>query len=112
MSQFLILFNAPEAMSDFMIRSTPEERQAGLEAWTKWREEAEKTVKFEFGAVIQATQRIQQDELAESPNQASNYAFVEAASKDEVVKALQSHPHLQRKDASIDVLEALSMPGQ
>lgn len=111
MSRFLVLFNAPEPMSEFMVRNTPEERQAGLDAWMKWKEEAEKTVKFEFGAVVQAVSRIKQNEVIDSPNQASNYAFAEANSKDDVVKALQNHPHLQRNDASIDVLEFLSMPG-
>lgn len=112
MGRFLILFNAPEPMSEFMTRSTPEERKAGLEAWIKWRSEAEKTVKFEFGAVVQAIQRIQKDGLAKSPNQAANYAFAEAESKDDVMNALKTHPHLRRADATIDVLEILHMPGQ
>jgi hypothetical protein len=112
MGKFLILFNAPEPMSEFMVRSTPEERQAGLEAWDMWREEAEKLVRFEFGAVVQAFQRIEQTGVANSPNQTSNYAFAEAASKDDLGNALHNHPHLQRKGASIDVLEVLSMPRQ
>lgn len=112
MGRYLVLFNAPEAMSLFMARNTPEERQAGLQAWMRWKEEAEKTVTFEFGAVVQAVNRIDQNGVGESPNQASNYAFAEADSKDDVIKALQNHPHLQRKDASIDVLEFLSMPTQ
>lgn len=112
MSRFLIVFNAPMPMSEFMVQSTSEERQAGLEAWDKWRAEAEKSVIFEYGAVVQAVKRILKDELVESPNQASNYAFAEAASKEVVIKALQDHPHLQRNDATIDVLEVLPMPGQ
>lgn len=112
MSRFLILFNAPEPMSEFMARSTPDERQAGLDAWVKWRAEAEKSVRFEFGAVVQAVQRIEQQELIASRNQASNYAFADATTKDKVVNALQSHPHLLRTGASIDVLEVLPMPGQ
>ncbi len=112
MSRFLILFNAPEPMSEFMVRSTPEERQAGIEAWTIWRAEAEKLVKFDFGAVVQAFQRIKENGLSESPNEATNYAFAEAGSKDSLVKALQNHPHLQRNGATIDVLEFLPMPGQ
>src|ERR1700759_4815250 len=111
MARYLILFNAPEPMSEFMTRSTPEARQAGLEAWEKWRSEAEKTLTFEFGSVIQAAARIQLDAVAESPNQASNYAFAEGT-KNDVTKALQNHPHLQRAGASIDMLEVLSMPGR
>lgn len=112
MSRFLILFNAAEPMAEFMTRSTPEERQAGLDAWMKWKEEAEKTVKFEFGAVVTAAGRIEGTEVIASPNQASNYAFAEAQSKDIVESALKNHPHLKRPNASIDVLEFLSMPGQ
>lgn len=112
MGRFLILFNAPEQMNEFMARSTPEERQKGLELWTSWKKEAEKTVRFEFGAVVQAFQRIQKDELTDSPNQASNYAFAEADSKEDVINTLKDHPHLQRKGATIDILEVLPMPGQ
>jgi len=112
MGKFLILFNAAEPMSEFMVRSTPEERQAGLEAWVKWKAEAEKTISFEFGAVIQAVQRIEQQELIKSTNQASNYAFAYAKTKDEVINVLQSHPHLKRTGATIDVLEILTIPGQ
>jgi hypothetical protein len=111
-SRFLILFNAPEPMSEFMVRSTAEERQAGIEAWSKWKSEAEETASFEFGAVVKAVSRIQPDGVTESPNEASNYAFAEAESRDNVIKALTNHPHLQRAGASIDVLEILAMPGQ
>ena len=110
MRRFLILFNAPEPMSEFMLRSTPEERKAGLEAWIKWKAEADQTISFEFGAVIQAVQRIEQKDLIGSTNTATNYAFADAETKDDVINALQSHPHLKRTSASIDVLEELSMP--
>jgi hypothetical protein len=111
MSRFLILFNAPESMVEFMPRSTPEERQAGLDAWKQWKEEAEKTVKFEFGAVVTAVSQIEGSEVKDSQNQASNYAFAEAENKEIVTSALKNHPHLKRNGATIDVLEFLSMPG-
>lgn len=112
MSRFLILFKAPEPMSQFMAQSAPEERQAGLAAWGAWKTEADKTISFEFGAVVQTVDHIGQDGTSQSPDQISNYAFAEARSKDEVVNALQTHPHLERAKASIDVLEVLSMPSQ
>lgn len=99
-------------MGEFMARSTPEERQAGLAAWNKWRAEAEETLHFEFGAVVQSVAHIQQSGSPNAYNEASNYAFAEANAKDDVIKTLQSHPHLQRKGASIDVLEVSPMPGQ
>lgn len=110
MSRFLIIFNAPEPMSAFMARFTPEERQAGMEAWSSWKAEADKTIAFEFGAVVQSVGCIEQQTVTESPNQATNYAFAEAESKEAVITALQNHPHLARQDATIDVLECLSMP--
>lgn len=110
MARFLILFNASEPMSSFMARSTPKERQAGLETWTKWKTEAEKTVSFEFGAVVEALQRVENKEFKPSPNPASNYAFADADSKEAVAAALRNHPHLQRADSTIDILEVLPMP--
>lgn len=110
MSRFLILFNAPEPMVAFMQRSTPEERQAGMEAWTAWKTEADKTIAFEFGNVVQAVGRLDSQGASEAANQAANYAFAEADSKEAVIDALQGHPHLKRDGATIDVLEVLSMP--
>ncbi|GAC1387650.1 MAG: hypothetical protein NVS1B7_0190 [Candidatus Saccharimonadales bacterium] len=112
MSRFLLLFNAPEPMTEFMARSTPEERQVGLEAWKQWKVDAEKAIIFEFGAAITAVGHIQGSQVSESSNQAANYAFAEADEKNSLIKVLQDHPHLQRAGATIGILEVLSMPSQ
>lgn len=96
-----------------MAKSSPEERQAGMQAWSDWKMQADKTISFEFGAVVQAVGLIgtaYKDVLQESTNQASNYAFAEAESKEALAAALQAHPHMSRSGATIDILEVLSMP--
>lgn len=113
MSRFLILFSAPESMSDFMAKLSPDERQAGMQAWSDWKTEADKTISFEFGAVVQAAgliRAVDKDVLQDSSNQASNYAFAEAESKEVLAAALKTHPHMGRDGATIDILEVLSMP--
>jgi hypothetical protein len=111
MAKYLILFNAPLPASKFMAQSSPEQRQAGMDSWMAWKEEADKTVKFEFGMPIEAVSRITPEGTTESDNVASGYAIIEG-DREAVVKALETHPHLKRPDATIDLLEMLSMPGQ
>lgn len=96
-----------------MAKLSPDERQAGMQAWSDWKTEADKTISFEFGAVVQAAgliRAVDKDVLQDSSNQASNYAFAEAESKEVLAAALKTHPHMGRDGATIDILEVLSMP--
>ena len=36
MSKFMVLYRAPESVREQMANATPEQRQAGLEAWRAW----------------------------------------------------------------------------
>lgn len=111
MPRYLLVFNAPEPMDAFMARSTAQEIQRGMEAWTNWKAIADKTIMFEFGGVVKGVANVGPAGTVDSASQASNYAFAHAATREAVVAVLQSHPHLQREGASIDVLELLAMPG-
>ena len=110
MPKYLILFNAPMPAGEFMDQSSAEQKQAGMKAWMDWKEEADKTVGFEFGMPVQVVDRITPDAVVESDNTASGYAIMEG-DKDKVADALKTHPHLKRPGATIDVLEMLGMDG-
>lgn len=108
MPKYMILHNAPEHAAEFMARFTPEERQAGMDAWIAWKAEADKTVKFEFGMPLQPVARITPDGETEINSEVSGYSMIEADSKEAVVAALRNHPHLGREGATLDILELVS----
>lgn len=107
----MILHNATEPAKEFMAKFTPEQRKAGLEAWIAWKNEAEKTVKFEFGLPLQAVGRVSNEGVEDSDNKASGYSMIEADSKEAVIEVLRNHPHLQREGANLDILELIPMSG-
>ncbi|MCX6728652.1 MAG: hypothetical protein NTV39_02705 [Candidatus Saccharibacteria bacterium] len=111
MSKYMILHNAPEPSGEFMAHSSPEDMKRGMDDWMRWKDEAEKTVKFEFGMPLQAVARIYTDKVTDSDNPAGGYSMIEADSKQQVIDVLRNHPHLGRMGTSIDVLEIIPMPG-
>jgi hypothetical protein len=110
MAKYLILYSSTMSASDTMANATPEQMKASMDEWMAWKDEASKTVGFEFGMPLKAAAKVASDGVSDSTSQVSGYATMEG-DKDAVVKALQTHPHLKRPGASIDVLEMLPMPG-
>ena|SRR5258708_4916761 len=111
MAKYLILFNSGMSASETMASATPEQMKASMDEWMKWRDEAVKTVKFEWGMPLQAVGRVTKSGVVSSDTQASGYSIMEADSKDVIIELLKSHPQLKRPESSIDVLEMLPMPG-
>jgi hypothetical protein len=110
MAKYMVLYNSSMSASDTMANATPEEMQASMAEWIAWKEEAEKTVGFDFGMPLQAAGRVTTSGLQDSDSNVSGYSTMEGE-KDAVVELLKSHPHLKRPGATIDVLEYLPMPG-
>jgi hypothetical protein len=108
MARYLILFNSEKSAKEIQAQATPEQVKASMGRWIAWKNEAVKTVKFEFGLPLQAVARITPDEIIESPNPAGGHAFIEG-DETEVKKLLQTHPHLLMEGTSIDLLEMLPL---
>jgi len=111
MAKFMILYNASQSARDTMATTTPEQMKASMNEWIKWRDEASKTAKVDWGLPLQAVSRLTPSGVTDSDSDVSGYAIIEGDSKNTVVELLKNHPHLKRADASIDVLEMLPMPG-
>jgi hypothetical protein len=111
MAKYMVLYNSTASASDLMANASPEEMKASMDEWMKWRDEASNTAKIDFGLPLQAVSRVATDGVTDSDSQVSGYSIVEGESKEAIIELLQTHPHLKRPGASIDVLEMLSMPG-
>jgi hypothetical protein len=114
MAKFLVLFQSSVKASDQMASSTPEQMQAGMASWMKWKEALEaQGGKMEFGSPLEARKDIVADgTVTDCDMPVSGYLIVDDRTLDETVEALKSHPHLEMvPDAKIDVIEMMPMPG-
>src|SRR5262249_10638470 len=90
--------------------ATPEQTQAGMDAWMAWARKAGDAV-VDLGVPLGPGRSISKDGLAEYHGQATGYSVLEAASLDDATELLREHPHLHTPNGSITVLEGMSVPG-
>jgi hypothetical protein len=110
LQRFVVLYNSSVSASEQMAKATPEETKAGMDAWMAWAARAGEAI-VDLGSPIQATAHISADGKGDNSSQASGYSLLQADSRDEIDALLENHPHLKMPGASIDVFEALAMPG-
>jgi len=110
MAKYMILFKSTLSAAELMADVTPEQMQASMNDWIVWKDALDKSMSFEWGMPLQTTSEVTNTTVQDGQSPVSGYAIMQGEIA-EVTKVLQSHPHLQRDGASIDVLEMLSMPG-
>jgi hypothetical protein len=109
MTNYVLLYRAPSSAIEQMAGATPEQAQAGMDAWMRWAEDAGERI-VDLGAplgestVVGASGHVAGDYIA-------GYSLMQAGSVEELKDVLEGHPHLQMDGASIQVLEVLPMPG-
>jgi hypothetical protein len=111
MAKFMILYSSTASATELMANASPEDMKASMDEWMVWRDEASKTAKVDFGLPLEAVSQVTPNGVTDSTSSVSGYSIMEGESKDPIIALLQTHPHLKRPGASIDVLEMLSMPG-
>ena len=110
MTKFMVLFKSTQSASEQMAGATPEQMQASMNEWITWKDNLDVSLVFEWGLPLQAVANIIPAAVQPSDTTVSGYAIMQG-DKDAVATVLQTHPHLKRDGASIDLLEMLSMPG-
>jgi hypothetical protein len=106
MSKFMVLYRAPLSAREQMASATPEQMQAGLEAWQAWATKVSYAV-ADLGSPLAHTTHIGVG--AASTDSVGGYSILEAGSAEEVETILEGHPHLSMPGASIEVLELIPM---
>jgi hypothetical protein len=104
MSKFMILYRAPGSVRDQMANSTPEQRQAGLEAWRAWATRVDYAI-ADLGAPLAHTTHVGPG--AASADGVCGYSILEAGSAEEIETILTGHPHLAMPGGSVEVLEII-----
>ena len=97
MPKYLVLYRSSTPAEEQMAAS-PEQVEAGMEAWMAWMRKAGPAV-VDFGAPVGGGGDI------------TGYSILSTSSRGELDALLAEHPHHQAPGASIEALEFLPVPG-
>ncbi len=104
MEKYLVLYRSTMTMGEQMAGSTPEERQAGMDAWMAWGASAGDAL-VDWGVPTQPTS----DADPGPAGWIGGYSILQADDLAGVQAILAGHPHNQM--GTIEVLQMLPMPG-
>ena len=104
MSRYLVLYRSSMTAEQQMAQSTPEQAQAGMDAWMAWAGKAGDAI------VDLGTPTAVVDPGGDSGDPIGGYSILRAESAEALATVLESHPHLAM-GGTIQTLECLSMPG-
>src|ERR1700722_11853897 len=104
MSKFMILYRAPGSARDQMANATPEERQAGLEAWRAWASRVDYAI-ADLGTPLAHTTHVGAG--AASTDGICGYSILEAGSAEGIENILNSNPPPAIAGGSAEVLEII-----
>ena len=97
MAKFLILYRTDVTAAEQMATATPEQTQAGMQAWMAWFSKAGDAV-VDGGAPVSGDDKT-----------ITGYSIMQADSRAALDARLEDHPH--RMVGTLEVLECLPMPG-
>jgi hypothetical protein len=105
--KFLVLYRSPTSAADQMAGATPEQAQAGMDAWMAWAGRAGDGI-VDLGAPLGESRTLGD---AAGDAHVTGFSILQADSGDAAAGLLDGHPHLSQEGNSIDVREFLPIPG-
>ena len=109
MKKFLVLYRAPIASFDQMMKATPEEAKAGMDAWMAWGNKAKSSI-VDMGAPLGKALKVTPGGATATRNDLGGYSILQAESKEALAESLKGHPHFMTPDGFIEVTEMMPMP--
>ena len=110
MKKFLVLYKAPLASFDQMMKATPEQQKAGMEAWMAWSQKAKSTI-VDMGGPLGKSLKVTPSGTSSIRNELGGYSVLQAESKEALAEALAGHPHFMTPDGFIEIVELMPIPG-
>jgi hypothetical protein len=110
MTKFLVVYRSSVSAAEQLAGGTPEQAQAGMEAWMTWAQKAATAI-VDMGSPVTAVTAVGESVGAADSRSIGGFSILQAESLDELTPLLKDHPHLHAPDASIEVLEFLPIPG-
>jgi hypothetical protein len=110
MKRFLVLYKAPLTSFDQMMKATPEQQKAGMEAWNVWGKKAAASI-VDMGAPLGKAMKVTPTGAAAIRNDLGGYSILQGESKEAVAETLKGHPHFMMPEGTIEVVELMPIPG-
>jgi hypothetical protein len=109
MTKFMVLYRSAVSAQDQMASATPEQAQAGMDAWMAWAAKAGDAI-VDLGAPLADAAHLGPGSTGGDSEHVTGFSILQAESADALTGVLDGHPHLGT-GGSIDVLEFLAIPG-
>jgi len=111
MKKFLVLYMAPVASFEQMMKdTTPEQQKAGMEAWMGWSKKAGSSI-VDLGAPLGRALRVTPAGASPIRNELGGYSIMQGESKEALAESLKGHPHFMMPQGYIEIVEMMPMPG-
>ena len=110
MTKYLLLYRSSVSAAEQMANASPEEGQAGMEAWMTWAGKAGSAI-VDMGSPTSAAGTVGGSGASQGGDHIGGFSIMEAESLDALKGHLDGHPHLMMKGASIEIHEFLDLPG-
>jgi hypothetical protein len=112
MSKYLLLYMSTVSPEEQIANASPEEGQAGMEAWTAWANRAGSAV-VDLGAPTGAAGSVGagRPDASADHRYVGGYSIMQADSPRALQELLRDHPHLMLEGSSIEFFEFLELPG-
>jgi hypothetical protein len=110
MKKFLVLYRAPQSAFEQMMKSTPEQQKAGMDAWMAWSKKAGSSI-VDMGAPLGKSMRVNKSSAAPAFTDFGGYSILQGETKEAVAASLSGHPHFMMPEGTIDVVELMPVPG-
>jgi len=110
MKKFLVLYKAPASSFEQMMKSTPEQQKAGMDAWMAWSKKAAATI-VDMGAPLGKSLRVTKTGTSPVTNDLGGFSILQGESKEALAETLKGHPHFMMPEGTIEIVELMPMPG-
>ena len=110
MKKFLVLYKAPTASFDQMMKASPEQQKAGMDAWMAWSKKAATSL-VDMGAPLGKSLRVTPTGSSATRNDMGGYSIMQGESKEAVAETLKGHPHFMTPEGFIEIVEVMAIPG-
>jgi hypothetical protein len=110
MKKFLVLYKAPVASFEQMMKATPEQQKAGMDAWMTWSKKAAGLI-VDMGAPLGKSLRVTSSGTSPTTNDLGGYSILQAESNEALADGLKGHPHFMTPSGTIEIVELMAVPG-
>src|SRR5690349_18718324 len=104
MPKYLVLYRAATAAAEQMAGATPEQAQAGMEAWMTWAGKAGDAI-VDLGSPLGVVEA-----GGDGGDPIGGFSVLQADGADGLRRVLDGHPHTAT-GGTVEILEFLPMPG-